>query len=191
MGLEELEARLEQNAEKEIAAITAKTDAEEAQILADAREKAKDVKKKAQEEAASIAEKERTSAIAAARLEAKRIENHAREKAVEAGLNAICERLGDLRDDPRYQDLLVSLIARGKKELGDDMRVAAANADLAYIKKIGKKADAIDTAGGVLMTSPDGRIRIDATLERLFAHERERLRRDIYLRLFGDQKQTS
>ncbi|MFH1722815.1 MAG: V-type ATP synthase subunit E family protein [Candidatus Altiarchaeota archaeon] len=187
MGLNELEEELTANAEKEISAIKNASEHQESSILSDARNKAKEIKAEALSEGKARAESERRGALASARLEAKRILNQAREEAVNENLNEIREVLSQIRDDNRYPKILQNLVDEGLKELGDDSTVYVNKGDekLVKAKKISEKE--IESVGGVIIESSDGRIRVDSTIDSLFHQKTEYLRRQIFSELFGKE----
>lgn len=168
-------SRIEQEAEEQAGAILNQGEAEAIQIR--------------EEHIAAIKpriESERAQRINAARLAAQRVELEARESLVEAAFDAACEELAGVRESPTYPPLLEALMDEVFEELGTDVRLAVDPQDAGLVEGVldrrGLELDiepALDTWGGVVGHSSDGRLTVDNTLETRLEQARRRLRGEV------------
>ena len=143
----------------------------------------------------SRVEKIRTREVSTARIEARRLLLNARELAVARVFDEIRAGLGHLREDPgRYRESLKRLAVEAVSAVGGDevvLRLSERDrglADEAFTKAVmeasGRAGDAgalklefhaVDSGGGCVAASPDGRVVFDNT----FARRLERMRSEL------------
>jgi V/A-type H+-transporting ATPase subunit E len=189
----------------------AKTEAD--RIIKKAREEADLVIEKARREAEKkthqiMTEEDEKTARASAqvlsqsRIEARRIHRSAREKAMNEVFASAKAELGKIRESPRYPDIFYRLASEGIRILGHDrveLEVHPADRPLAedFIKKFGKdiggctlSTQSVMTTGGVIVSAPGGRVRVNNTVEARL----ERMEREIAAKvariLFGEGSDT-
>jgi len=204
MGLEELRKGVLEKAQEEARALAHEADAEAAGLMAKAEGQRKELLDAASREAKEMVEAERGEAIANAHLEAKRELAKAKEELVASVEEQIWKELLAVRKNKKeYAALLHKLIEKGRKALQDE----SGGEVLAYLNSEDKKLvgelkasippkrndapfpegkwgvklarEAIECAGGAVVTSADGRVRIDNTLEAIFAEKRDAMRIEI------------
>ncbi|MEW6329667.1 MAG: V-type ATP synthase subunit E family protein, partial [Candidatus Micrarchaeota archaeon] len=160
MGLNDLKKEMRKKAEKEAARLISEQKEKDSALLADARREGRRVVEEARNEVGLMVENERNEQIAAARLQAKKIINDAKEDVVERALEQAFEELKKLRDEKDYRGLLERLIKEGTREIGKDAVVYMNRNDVRLARGMGVKlADRhIECAGGALIESRDGRV---------------------------------
>ena len=185
MGLEELRKGVLDKAQEEARALARETEAEAGALMQKAEAQRKELLDAAGHEAREMVESEKGEAIANANLEAKRELAKAREELVASVEEQAWKELLSVRKNKKeYAALLHKLIDKGRKALHDE---SAGGDVLAYVnaedaKLVGElkgaklAGDAIECAGGAVVTSADGRVRIDNTLEAIFAEKRDAMR---------------
>ncbi|MFH1255807.1 MAG: V-type ATP synthase subunit E [Candidatus Diapherotrites archaeon] len=182
MALRELVQEIEEEAQQEAKKL--RSEAKEANALLEEAERQKEqILAKAKSEAARLIEAEQNQRIAAARLKARQIQAEAVEHAINASLDEAWEALLEMRKEKEYRDSLHANISEAKKELGENATVEVNKDDRKLVA--GHKVEEIECAGGAIIKSADGKIRIDATLEELFAQKKGVMRKKIFDALFA------
>ena len=187
MGLEKLSKELLLDAKKESDSIIEKAMREVEGIIGAAEEKKRKIVEGAKSSGREMALREKNEKISSANLGAKQLVDEEKNGAVEKALLEVFSQLGELRGDKSYQKLLKSLAVEGMKELGKDSVVIVNSKDHALAKKLfpntSKAAENI--AGGVIVASKDGLVRVDNSFEALFEQNRDGIKKDLFTELFG------
>ena len=184
MTLTNLKEELRRKTALEAGRIAAEADAEAARIRSEAQAQAARIVADAPAEALEIAAKERTQ-VSAAKLKARRRVQDARFELVEevaSQLKVLLARRPQSRRE--YQKLLESLIRAGMKEAGKDCTLRVRREDAAFAKKFGDVGPALDTVGGVLVVSSDGRVKYNNTFEALLEARDEPVKQKAFELLF-------
>lgn len=189
MGIKEMAEEISRNAKAEASRIEKDAGAKGERMLAEASEKKKKLLEGAKAEAEAAAANERNEKIAAAHLEAKRIESRAKEKAIDAAMKGVLEATTHAREK-NYKEHLKKLISEGIVEVGKDavVRVNKEDKKLAHSLGFVVADEPIDCIGGALITSPDGKVVFDNTFEANFETRKERIRTEVHRLLFGKGK---
>jgi V/A-type H+-transporting ATPase subunit E len=104
------------------------------------------------------------------------------------------QSLSQIRKDPRYPDILKNLAHEAFGALGGEkIHVHVDKQDENLIKGIlsdlnssGKVKTDIQTAGGLVVSTPDGSVNISNTIESRLERAKEQKKLQIYTALFGD-----
>jgi len=186
--LETLQKEILLDAKREANAILAEAEEERRRILAEANKERESVLTTAREGIARVIDAERNERVTSARLNAKRVVNDAKSKVVDQVVEAVWTAFKETRNRPAYAKQLEALVNQGLKEFGGKGVVHLNALDLKsevakkYKAKLTKEP--LQAAGGAIVASEDGRIRVDYTLEQLFAEKRESVRKAVYTELF-------
>lgn len=148
------------------------------QILAEAQEKARDLREETRAATLSPAYRERARLLHRARLEALRITGNARDSLVSAALGQTRGRLSSFRNNPAYPQVLQRLVSQAVEELracleaGDKICLEADARDQDLLGGILSDFDGdllvrydLECWGGVVARSENGRITVINTLE--------------------------
>ncbi len=187
MGIEKLKFSLLVEASKEAE-----------QIVHEAEQHAKEVRKEEEEKHASLVaglekeiektlEERRSEKIAWARLEAKRITSEAKEDAVKNSLEEFFSALEKMRKSNEYKKFMKNASLISGKELSGEIILHVAKGEKGLVPKV-KNAQIVEDLeglGGVLAESSDGKRRFNLTIETLFEANRDDIRRKMYDKLFG------
>lgn len=185
MGLDELRKEIRGQTAKEASHIKAEGRKEADAIIAEARKQAEKLLADAEHKASSEAEA-REAQVSAARLEAKRIQAEATGAVTQHVLSELREELERMpAAAKKYKPLLKALIQEGIRETGKDAVVLVRKRDLPLAKELGYKAEACECTGGAIITTPDGRIRINNSFEAILEENDELLRQKIFEELFA------
>lgn len=187
MGLEKLSRELLADAKKESDSIIAKAVREVEGIIGAAEEKKRKIVEGAKSAGREMALREKNEKISSANLGAKQLVDEEKNGAVEKALLEVFSQLGELRNDKSYQKLLKSLAAEGMKELGKDSVVIVNSKDHALAKKLfpNTSKEAENIAGGAIVASKDGLVRVDNSFEALFEQNMDGIKKDLFAELFG------
>lgn len=176
-------------------------------ILNEAREEAEKIKeearKRAEDQAEWILRKARTQAeiekqrlVANAKLEVRKKRLVVQEELVKEVLSALRERLSSLPDD-EYFETLGRLAREGVEELGLKEVVVTSNERTINLlserleefkEKVGVEVvlgEPIETIGGLVVSDPEGKVRVDNTFEARMERMENELRAEIARALFG------
>ncbi len=111
-------------------------------------------------------------------LEEKRIVLEKRNHLIEESLNSLEDSLSVLKESKEYREILSSMTVLAKKMLGDKAVFYLSPEDL---KTEGKEIEAkklsrpLHIPGGLVATSPDGKMEVDLTFDTIFREIREDL----------------
>jgi V/A-type H+-transporting ATPase subunit E len=195
---------MEEKVEKIIQRIEEDSRAEVEGILREARDKAEKIKAEAEKKAKGIedeiigkgkreAEQEKQRIIANARLRARKMKLDAKEEVIRAALEEAEKKLKKVSTSKDYPKVLENLIEEaaisiGEKEVKifvrkEDARILTAD----LLEKLSKEAkckislssQTINTCGGVIARTNDGRVEVDNTLETRMERMREDLRSQV------------
>ncbi|MDG6985553.1 MAG: hypothetical protein JRM73_02255 [Nitrososphaerota archaeon] len=190
MGLEEIIARISQEASDQAGKIVADANAEASRILADAKARADSELSSAKAQAEREVREEKLRSVASARLAAKRELLQAREDVIRRYEAGIADALDDFAKSDDYPKFLIKVIDDGVSKIGKDAKVQVNAHDKALLK--GKKVAAevskeeIDCKGGAIISSADGRRRVDNTVESLLRERGDAIRLKLLDQVFAD-----
>lgn len=148
-------------------------------MVSDAERQAKAIVEKAKADAKAEAEG-RLTQVSAARLKAKKRVAEARDALVQQQLEKAREALSRFADSKKYDAVLKKLAEQASGKIGKNAQLYARKKDVSKLKKWGYKAEEMDCMGGCVAATPDGRIRVNNTLEALFEENQETLRQRIF-----------
>lgn len=185
MGFEGLASELHKHAEAEGRKLIHAAEKSAEKIENEAKEKADESVKAAKKDAASFVKQESSERLTSAKLSAKKIVDEARDSAVEAGLGQVWSafKFESLKKSA-YPQLLDRLVREGIRELGTkEATVYVRDEDRALVSGYRLEKLPREYSGGAILESPDGRVRVNKTLEDVFAQKKLQLRKQIYDRL--------
>ena len=188
MGFEELANELHKGADAEGRKIIHASEKNAGKIVEDAKEKAEEIVKAAKSEAAEFAKQEASERTTSAKLAAKKMVDEARDEAVEASMEQLWQKFkSDSMKKSVYPGLMGRLVSEGIAELGTSQATIYARGEDAQYLQAGGEARKLppEYCGGVIVESKDGKVRVNKTLEEIFAQKKSALRKEIYDRLFS------
>jgi vacuolar-type H+-ATPase subunit E/Vma4 len=189
LGLSQLKNELIGDAKSEAKRIAQETEKEKKEILKEAEKKKAAVLAEAEKEANALVEDEKREQYAAIQLKAKRVVSEAKENTVNQNMDKVWKEFAKAGKDKNYPALMQKLIKQGLESLGEQavVQVNAKDKSLAgkYAKNINKTA--ADISGGAIISSSDGRIIINNSLEALYDEHKEEIRRVVFGQLFGGE----
>ncbi|MFH1442821.1 MAG: V-type ATP synthase subunit E [Candidatus Micrarchaeota archaeon] len=184
MGLEALKQELNRKTASEASRIENEGRAEAKLIKEGARKEMQKRQEKAEKDAENFVERERMR-IPAARLKAKRIIQDAKYSLVDASLKELAEMLEAKTSNRReYEKTLEALIKDGLSEVGKSALIHVRKQDAAFAKKYGKVVE-IGCMGGAIISSEDGKLRINNTYEAILERKRDELEQQAFEAMFG------
>lgn len=166
MGLEQLSRQLLMDAKKEASAVISRAEKEKERIVSEAEEKKKQLQAEAKRKAKEMAQRQKSELASGASIRAKQIVDAEKNAAVEKALQAVFAEMSLAREAKQYEKLLKRLAEQGQKELGKDSTIIVSEKDHALAKKL-FSATSKETApitGGVIVSTLDGKIRVDLSL---------------------------
>ncbi|MEK6942063.1 MAG: V-type ATP synthase subunit E [archaeon] len=190
MGLEKLSRELLVDAKKESDSVIAKAVREAEAIIGAAEERKRKIVEDAKSTGHKMALREKNEKISAANLDAKQLIDEEKNAAIEKALAVVFSQLGELRGNKPYEKLLKSLAVEGIKELGKDSVVIVNSKDHGIAKKLfpNTSKEAENIAGGVIVATKDGLVRVDNSFEALFEQNKDSIKKSLFAELFGQEK---
>ncbi len=184
LSFEELIKTLEEKGEQQENTIISAARTKARETIQQAEKQAKALVEQAQLAGQQLGQEARGEISANTRLREKRIKAEAREEAVDRALAEAEKKLKHLPDSPEYEKLLESFANNCAKLLGKDVELLCRKKDEAKLKQRFNIGGNVDITGGVIGRTPDQRIKVDNSLEALFALHREKLKQTAYSELF-------
>ncbi len=195
MGLEEILTRIKAESEEQYSKILSDAKTQADRIIQEAREQAQVRASQIRAQAEREAQEERQRAIAAARLESKRQILQAREKVISRYENEASKIIDEFVKSRDYKQFLFRMIKDGVNKIGEDALVQVNQRDYEFLKTDPENSSSynisestIDTKGGALISSLDGKKRVNNTIESILSDRREELRLKLSETLFRKEK---
>jgi vacuolar-type H+-ATPase subunit E/Vma4 len=179
MTLDRLIAEIQSSGARDLAEARSQFEAERARIVADRDRRVGALKAEIARAAETTAKRERAQRIAGARMQARKLEYEARERALSGSLDSVRETLRAFTKGPEYGEVLERMYAFAADELGKDVRISGRADDAAALKALAGKSyvpDPQPILGGLIAESADGKRRLTLTLEELLRLREDRVR---------------
>ena len=126
--------------------------------------------------------------LATAELEAKRITNTAKEKAVMSAVASIVDFMREQRGKKlkdKYSKYLMGSIESARAELGEGIKIRAGEVEYSLLKGNLKGVSQEKGLEGIIVESSDSSIMYKHTVDSIIEDKMEWLRMEVYSRLFG------
>ncbi len=150
-----------------------------------AKEKAEETIRAAKKDASAYVKQESSERITSSKLSAKKIVGEARDEAVEASLKQVWQQFKSDSLRKNYAQLLSRLVSEGAGEIGaSDVTVYVRGEDAQLISGYKTAKLPSEYSGGAIIESANGKIRVNKTLEEIFAQKKSLLRKAIYDKLY-------
>ncbi len=181
MSLDNLSKALMQEGKGEARKIISEAEKQASEGISKAKETAKEITSEARKKAGELVLAEENERISAAKLKAKRILSNATNKTIDSAMEKIWQEFVKLPSKDGYEAMLKALITSAEKELGSGVVHVNAN-DLRLAKKISRNVSdkPVAISGGAIVTSKNGKIIIDNSLESIFDSKRDEARKIIF-----------
>lgn len=189
MSLQVILERIQAVGSAQVREIEEKSRARAGEILAQAYIEAEQIEDDAREEAAAPGNAERARILHRARLDALHILGEVRENLVDTAIARTRERLASLRSDPSYPEVMMRLTVEALAQLAvsegavqPQVQADLRDRDLLQKILVSLKRDIpvrfdLNTWGGLIAASADGRVVVINTLEARLEHAMPFLRR--------------
>lgn len=196
MGLEEMLNAIRANTESQYSKIITDAKTEADRILAQAEQSSQSIVSQGKVQGEKELQEEKLRTIASARLEGKRKYLETREQVLKRYEEGATRYLKEFARSPNYRKFLQSMIQEGVSKIGPGAIVQVnasdkkllATGDMIKNGEYKLSPNSMDCIGGAMISSPDGKRRIDNTIESIFAEKKEDLRLKITEQLFGKKE---
>lgn len=193
MAYENLLRSVEESAQEKEQEIRKKAGQQAGEIRAEATREAEAVQERAIREAERSAAVERNKQLYLARGEIKQRLLKSREKIFAAAFDEAEKQLSRLRQDPAYPAVFERLAREATGAMGGtvfSVHIDRRDLDLCTgtLAALGIRCEVlpdIESAGGLVVSSPDGLVTISNTVESRLERAREKKRLSVYAALFG------
>ncbi len=179
MTLERLVAEIKAQGERELALEAQKFEAERARLLKDRTDRVGALQSDLKGKAEAEARREQAQRIAGARMQARKLEYEAQEKAMSASLDSVRALLRKFTESDEYPDVLRRMYGVAQDELGKDLKVTGRSEDAAALRALAGRA--YDPApapilGGLIAETSDGARRLSLSFDELLRLREDRVR---------------
>ena len=192
MGLENVRKGLLQEAQGESRRMLAQAQGLTSQINEGAGQKARKIKSEAKNRARRLADAEGNERTSAAQLKARKMVSEAVNMKMDEALQKVWHEFAVWAQGKEYEKMLKELITGAEKELGGKCILQVNPRDIKaaekFSKNVAKKAE--DISGGAILSTLDGRISIDNSLESIFAQRKDEAKKVLFSELFGHKGQV-
>jgi V/A-type H+/Na+-transporting ATPase subunit E len=179
MTLEQLKKQIQNEASSQRKHALDETKKQANAIVETAKSQANALLEKAKWDAEKEAKTKYTQ-VSAARLKAKKMQAEAQDVLVKDQLEKLKHALQSFVNKPAYDTVLKNLVEQSLEKIGPGAMIHVRKKDLSKVKKKGVRVQEMDCWGGCVASTPDGRIRVNNTLESLFEENQEKLRQKVF-----------
>ncbi len=179
MSLEDLVKEVKDRTERELAEIQKQAETEKATLSHSVELETARLNSENAASAESDIAMGSTKLVAAARLQARKTQMEAKEKRVEGGKTILSQRLKAFTSSPAYYQLLQKMADVGIKALGEESRLVVRKEDASQLSpylmiRIVKDRN-LNSLGGLVVESQDGKRRISMTFEDLLLWKEDKI----------------
>lgn len=187
MTAEKIIERINKDSQNEIKQILKEAEKQATSIIKDFEREAKLESEKILSDGMQEAENIKKIIISKASQDTNRIIMNAREKIIEECFTKAHHKLSTLKES-EYKSIVTKLMQDGCKKLEGHCNVLVSRSiDKEIAKNIGVKViGTVETAGGIIIKSNDGRITLDHTFDGILKRKKEEIRRKVGNFLFSD-----
>jgi vacuolar-type H+-ATPase subunit E/Vma4 len=179
MTLERLVAEIRARGEREVAEETQRLESEKARLLSERAARVRSLQTDLRSKAEAEARRERTQRVAGARMQARKLEYEAEERAMGTSLDSVRELLRGFVASNDYPAVLRRMYSVATDELGKDVRISGRAEDGASLRSLaGRSFDPTPQPilGGLIAETPDGARRLVLSLDELLRLREDRVR---------------
>lgn len=186
MSAEKIIAQIKKDSEKQIEEILKDAEAQAKDILENAKKEAVFEVKRIEDESIVESDNNKKIMISKANQDAKRDLMNAREKIIEDCFTKAHSELSKLKGNT-YSNIVKKLVKDGCEKLGKNCSVRVSREeDRKIAQDLGLKVEGkVESSGGVLLVSSDGKITLDHTFEGIMNREKDKIRIEIGKLLFS------
>jgi V/A-type H+-transporting ATPase subunit E len=189
-GVDKIIERIKKDAEAKVKKIMDNANNEAENIRKRNEKETRRMVEKIKQEYEKEAETVKNTILSGAKIESKRVQLHARENIINECFIKSEKKFVDM-DGKAYEKFLSRIIKEGVDVVGKNAVVKCAEKDIRIVKKIPSALNVavdknfLNTTGGVVIKSKDGKIRVDNTFDGILSRNRDRLRKEVAEILFG------
>jgi V/A-type H+/Na+-transporting ATPase subunit E len=195
MGLDDMLSTIQSDTEDQSSKIISDAKAESEKILSEGRKRADAIQTQSAQQSQREVEEDRNRLLASARLEANRRLLEARDEVLKGYEEQAFSYLEEFSNSPQYKDFFVRMLADALSKIGEGAIVQINPRDKPLLKdsklkqfKIQVSPEPLKSLGGAIVTSSDGKRRVDNTIESIFSERKDELRLKLSQQVFGAQK---
>ncbi|UCD14530.1 MAG: V-type ATP synthase subunit E [Thermoplasmatales archaeon] len=180
MTAEKIIERIKKDSEKEIKQMLKEAENQASSIINDAKKEAEQESKKILSDGKQQSENVKKIILSKVNQEAKREIMNVREKIIEECFTKAHHKLSTL-DEAEYKKIVTKLMDDGRKKLeGKCDIVVSRNIDRKIAENKGLNViGRVETAGGIIIKSSDGRITLDHTFDGILKRKKYEIRRKV------------
>jgi V/A-type H+-transporting ATPase subunit E len=192
MGLEEMLNTIRAEAEAQYTKTISDARAEADEIVTNAKQKAQSIVEQRRIQSEKELQDEKLRSIASARLDAKRRVLAAKDEVLRKYEDEAFRYLKEFAESSEYKDFLLKMVNDGVTKIGAGAIVQVKPSDKKLIENSGMgdfkvSEKTIDSTGGAIISSEDGKRRVNNTLESIFEERKDELTLELSDQLFGTQ----
>jgi vacuolar-type H+-ATPase subunit E/Vma4 len=179
MTLDRLVAEIRARGERDLAEETEKFGAEKARLLSARAATTTTILDEVRTRTDAEASREKAQRVAGARMQSRKLEYEAQERAMSASLDGVRGLLRQFTQGDEYPEVLRRMYSLATDELGKDVRISGRAEDAALLKPLaGRSFDPAPAPilGGLIAVTPEGDRRLTLTFDELLRLREDRVR---------------
>jgi V/A-type H+/Na+-transporting ATPase subunit E len=195
MGLDDMLTSSQSQTESQASQIISDAKAQSDSIIADAKKRAESIILQTAQQSQKDVEEERMRVLASARLESNRRLLEARDEVLKGYEDQASKYLSEFASSPDYKDFFIRMTIDGVSKIGDKAVVQINPRDKQLLKdpklkqlKVQVSPEPLNSLGGVVVYSEDGKRRVDNTIESIFDERKDELRLKLSQQVFGAEQ---
>ncbi|MCI4363327.1 MAG: hypothetical protein L3K13_03370 [Thermoplasmata archaeon] len=179
MTLERLVAEIQSRATAELEEARRQHESAKAKLLGERELEVRSLRDTIGHQAEEEARRERQRLLAGAKMQAKKLEYEARERALGGSLDSVRRVLGEYTRSPEYPEVLRRMYSYASAQLGKDLRVTGRTEDAALLRSIAGKSfepTPLPILGGLVAETANRERRLTLSLDELLRLRESQLR---------------
>jgi vacuolar-type H+-ATPase subunit E/Vma4 len=179
MSLDSLVDEIRRRGEADLAALTARRDAEKAKIVSERDRRLQALRSESARATEAEVAREHAQGLAAAKLQARKLLYEARERRLESAIQETRTLLEEYTRSPEYPTVLKRMVGAANDALGKQLRISGRAEDAALLARVaGKSFDPTPRpiVGGLVAETPDGSRRLNLSFDELLRLREDRVR---------------
>lgn len=190
MSAEKIIQQIKKDAEKQVKEILKEAEKQVKETINKSKKEAEEQAEKILAEGKTQSENIQRILISKANQDAKKEIMKAREKLIDECFIKAHHKLSTL-NEPEYVETVTYLMKEGCRKLGSNCTVLVSrDADKKIAEKLGLKiSGSIESAGGIMLKSSDGKVILDSTFDGILKREKDKIRIKVGKLLFSENKE--
>ncbi|MEM0166654.1 MAG: V-type ATP synthase subunit E family protein [Thermoplasmata archaeon] len=188
MPIEDILKEIEEKGKLQVEEIRKETEEKVSKIINESQEKSKKIIEEGKESFRKYLENEKKRRISTINMEMRMKYIRELNNILDLYVESLKNIIKKFRNSENYKNYIVNSIEKGKKEIGGDVKIIISflDKDLVKNEKNVEFSNHLDSLGGVILESIDGKKRADYSISTLIEEKYLEIKQEIYERMKGE-----